>query len=209
MSYIDLFWNIILYVTNAILLVGGIILLINHKKHPIGYYLIGTFFLQIITIVLRYVLEITNLYIFSISYYLNFLYLNFYFFKYIFKINKKIYYFILSFGSFPMLLKLFFWGEIKKFEAYDWIVYDSYILILVLLAIFKLIHKTQINKNHLLICFSILSFFGLDFSVAFTMNYLVNGTPAIVNWIWQLRAVILIGYFLTLSICMWKILKKA
>ena len=203
------FWKIINLVLNTILFVGGFLFLYTNKKQPIGYYFLATLILQFTTKIFEYIEIPTNLHLFSISYYLNFLYLNFYFFNYIFKINKRIYYFILTLGSLPMIFKLFFWSNIKNFEAYDWIVYDGYLIIFSLLAIFKLIQKKQINKNHLLICFSILGFFGLDFSISFAMNYLVNGTYKIVTWIWQLRAIVLIGYFLTLSICTWKILKKA
>ena len=204
----SIFWLIINSIINITLFTAGIFF-IYRNKHLIGYYFLATLILQITAVIFEYIELPTNLHLFSISYYLNFLYLSYYFFKYIFKINKKKYYTISTLGSLPMICKLFFWGGIKKFEAYDWIIYDGYLIILSLAAIFKLIQNTKINKNHLFICFSILAFFGLDFSVAFTMNYLVNGVYEIVTWIWQLRAIVLIGYFLTLSICTWKILKKA
>lgn len=191
-------------IINIVLIIGAFIFIFKHTKHPLGYYFLGTLILQIVSLNSK-----TNLFLFSISYYFNYLFLSFYFFKYIFSINKKAYYGLLILGCIPMILKLLDWDNIKGFEAYDWIIYDAFILILTFLAIFKLIQKTKIQKYHLFICFGILAFFGLDFSVAFTINYLVNGTFEIVSWIWILRALVLFGYFLTLSICTWKILKKA
>ncbi|MBW2961907.1 hypothetical protein [Mesonia aestuariivivens] len=108
-----------------------------------------------------------------------------------------------------MIVKLFDWNNIKNFEAYDWIIYDTFILIFTLVAILKLVQQIKINKYHLFICFGVLAFFGLDFSVAFTMNYIVNGAYKIVSWVYLLRSIVLLFYFLTLSICTWKILKKA
>lgn len=209
MNFIDLYWLVFNTVLNSTLLIVGLLFIYKYKKHPIGYYFTGQFCLQIASIIFEYLELPTNLYLFSISYYFNYLFLSFYFFKYIFSINKKAYYALLILGCIPMVLKLLDWDNIKGFEAYDWIVYDAFILILTFLAIFKLIQKTQFQKNHLFICFGILAFFGLDFSVAFTMNYLVNGTFEIVSWIWIVRSLVLFGYFLTLSICTWKILKKA
>jgi hypothetical protein len=190
------------------LLVSCIFLLFKKPRHPIAYYLLATFLIEIIDKVLPYFPE-TNLYLFSISYYCNFLYLSYYYFKYILKIDKKIYISLLILGSLPMVLKIAFKDSLLNFEAYDWLIYDGWVVVLALIAIFKLLQKTTFNKNHLLISFSVLGFFGLDFSLAIATNYLVNGNPSLVFWIWALRAFILLLYFLTLSICTWKILKKA
>ncbi len=202
--YSDLF-SIVL---NCILIIGGLYFLTKKYRSPLGYYLLATLLLQFLGDYI-FKLGFTNLYLFSISYYLNFLYISYYYFKYIIKIPKKVYYSILIAGSIPMWVKLLLRENLKYFEAYDWIIYDAYIVILALTGILKVIQNTKADKNHLLISFFILAFFGLDFSVAFTMNYLVNGKPDIVLWIWHVRAIVLIGYFLTLSICTWKILKKA
>ena len=209
MDEIDLFWFILKTSINSTLFIAGILFIYTYKKYFLGYYFAATFCLQMLSMAIEYFELPTNLYLFSISYYINYLFLCSYFFKYIFRIKKFTYNFLLIAGSAPMIVKLLNWNNIKDFEAYDWIIYDVFILVLTLLAIFKIMQLAKIEKNHLFICFGVLAFFGLDFSVAFTMNYLVNGAYDIVSWVWILRALFLLGYFLTLSICTWKILKKA
>lgn len=194
------------YVVDAILLVGCIFYLIKRPAHPIGYYFFLTLLLQVLNeVLLRY--KIPNLYIISVSYYLNFVYLSIYFFQYIFQIVKRIYIPIILIGSIPMLLKLFFRDSIQDFEAYDWAFYDGWNVVLSLLALFKILQAPKINKNHLWVSFGVLAFFGLDFSLALGMNYLVNGDPGIVLWIWVIRAFVLMIYFFILSIFTWKVFK--
>lgn len=198
--------NIFTYIIDAVLFGGGIFYFIKRPTHPLGYYLFFTLLLQVLNDVL-YWYEIPNIYIFSVSYYLNFLYLSYYFFQYIFQIRKKIYLPILVIGSIPMFLKLILKDSIQNFEAYDWAFYDGWIVVLTLLALFKILQATKINKNHLWISFGILAFFGFDFSLALGMNYLINGDQSTVLWIWVIRAFVLLVYFFILNIFTWKILK--
>lgn len=201
-----LFLTILTYIVDAVLLCGSIFYFVKRPKHPIGYYLFFTLLLQFLGDLFRWY-EIPNIYIISISYYLNFLYLTLYFFTYLLQVEKKIYLPILVIGSLPMFLKIFFRGSIQNFEAYDWAFYDGWIVVLTLLALFKILQAPKINKNHLWISFGILAFFGFDFSLALGMNYLINGNPAIVLWVWVIRAFVLMAYFFILSIFTWKILK--
>ena len=204
----ELLIQIFFIIISCLLLISGLFLLINKPNHLIGFYLLGSFFIEIADRILPHFFE-TNLYLFSVSYYLNFAYLTYYYFKNIFQIKKNIYIGIIAIGSVPMLFKITFKNSLQNFEAYDWLIYDGWILVLCLISFFEILQKSSFNKNHLLISFGVLSFFGLDFSLAIAINYLVHGNPSLVLWVWALRACILLAYFLTLSICTWKILKKA
>lgn len=204
----DWFWIGLDLTINLILLVGSFLFLKTKTKNPLGYYLLILLVIQIINSILAK-LVLSNLYLVSISYYFNFCYLTYYFYKYYFELEKKKFYLLLGLGCLPLIIKLVFHSSVTNFKAYDWVIYDGYLVILTLLGIFKLLQQQEFDNNHLIICFSILLFFGIDFSISFVNNYLLFGKFEIVAWVWLVRAIALLLYFLTLSICTWKILKKA
>ena len=125
---------------NLILLVGSFLFLKTKTKNPLGYYLLILLVIQIINSILAK-LVLSNLNLVSISYYFNFCYLTYYFYKYYFELEKKKFYLLLGLGCLPLIIKLVFHSSLTNFKAYDWVIYDGYLVILTLLGIFKLLQQ--------------------------------------------------------------------
>ncbi|MGB1296036.1 MAG: hypothetical protein ACPG6V_11200, partial [Flavobacteriales bacterium] len=109
---------------------------------------------------------------------------------------------IFSLPLFVALVAHYFNWQIKY---YDRIVYNISLIFSVLFVLYKTLKTNQLLKEgQLLLLFSILGYFVIDFVIALGSNYLINGEFLKVAWIWIIRAIGLFSLYYALTKVVWK-----
>ncbi len=163
------------------------------------------YLVSIMTIELIAIIGKVNLFLFSVSYYIHLLYLGYYILVHLFRWEKrKFLYFSLLF-TIPMLLSLGFNKDVSSYQSYDRLLYILCIMILLIAALFRYFDgKLFLSNAHITIFLIILFYFGIDFIIALTTNYLINEHLNLVGWIWLFRAFCLLLFYTALVNLTWK-----
>ena len=203
MNGADIFEKIIdvFSILNILILAIGFVLAVFKKQTTITI----SYLISIVLIELIATYGEVNLVLFSISYYLHLLYLGYYILVHLFRWKKrKFLYFSLLF-TIPMLLSLGFNKEVSSYQSYDRLLYILCIIILLIVALFRYFDgRLFLSNAHITIFLIILFYFGIDFIIALTTNYLINEHLNLVGWIWLFRAFCLLLFYTALVNLTWK-----
>ncbi len=146
-----------------------------------------------------------NLFLFSISYYIHLFFLGYYILIHFFRWKKPIFFCISLLFLIPMTLSLIFNTEISSYQSYDRLFYIFSIIILLIATLFRFFDGKLILSNITITTLLIILFyFGIDFIIALTTNYLINEHLNLVGWIWLFRAFCLLLFYITLVNLVWK-----
>lgn len=191
-----------IYYCNIIMLFIGIYVSYKVKRNMLfSFYF---FSLVLAELIGKYLLGY-NLYLMAIVYYTHFVCINYYLFHQILSWKKnriKNAFIIFSLPLFVSLIAHYFNWEIKY---YDRIIYNISIIFSVLYVVYKTLSSRKLlESGQLLLLFSILGYFAIDFVIALASNYLINGEFLKVAWIWIIRAIGLFTLYYALTKVVWK-----
>jgi hypothetical protein len=183
-------------VSIVILLCGLIYRLFSSrkKKWPTTYLLLLLFFE-----VYPYILQYYNLPILSISAFIHFAFLTYFFYSDFFD-SKHIYkYIILGLGISPLIILYPTMNSSRDYQAYSTFIYDFVIVICIFIFYLK---KMKVPQNYdkridrFINC--ALLYFSFDLFLSISSNYLVNESLILVAGFWFLRAILLQLYYVAI-----------
>jgi len=160
-------------------------------------YICFLFILEVISRILGYYLK-NNYFIISLSFFLNFLFLTFFYLEKIYKANR-----ILTLNINILALLLFILTY--HLQPYDRFTYSLVITCYSLIFIHKWLQGSiKSNRASFLLNASILLFFCVDAFLAIATDYLVNNSLELVSWFWFFRGILLQVFYITLIYYAWK-----
>ncbi|SHJ62682.1 hypothetical protein SAMN04488508_11276 [Aquimarina spongiae] len=172
------------------------------KKHAL---ITIIYLVSILSIELVAIFGKVNLFLFSVSYYIHLFYLGYYILVHLFRRKKRNFLYLSLLFIIPMLLSLGFNKEISSYQSYDRLLYILCIIILLIATLFRYFDgKLFLSNTHITIFLTILFYFGIDFIIALTTNYLINEHLNLVGWIWLFRAFCLLMFYAALVNLAWK-----
>lgn len=146
-----------------------------------------------------------NLFLFSISYYIHLFFLGHYILIHLLRWERKKFIVLSLIFLTPMIYSLISNTEVTSYQSYDRIFYIFSIIILLIAVLFKYFDgKLFLSNTTITIFLTILFYFGIDFILALTTNYLVNEHLNLVGWIWLFRAFCLFLFYVAIVNLTWK-----
>ncbi len=196
----------ILFFVSIILLVSGIFILGTNRNKgyndSIIYYLIALLIIEILALT---IFE-QNLYLFSISSFLHFSFLIYFYFKNLIQISLKKAKIIIGVGVIPMIIALLENPNSSNYHSYDRVVYSFSIMLLGLFYFYTMLNeKVKLNNKNIRLNMFVLLFFSIDTFLAIWTNYLINENILLVAWIWMFRAIFLQLYYGSIIYYSWQI----
>ena len=207
MDFIIILVKNLSYFSILLLLLSSLFFLKNRykKSYWIKTYLFLLLGLETLVLFL-YFQSTNNLFIFTISFLVHFLFLTQFYFSKVFSIQKKKICLTIGVGFLPLLFAIIFKNNIAYFSPYDRVLYS---LIIMGYALFYILHMIQgrinTNKPQIILNNSILLFFTIDAFLALATDFLINKKLLqVVAGFWFFRAILLQIFYGSLIYYGWK-----
>ncbi len=204
LEVLDMSMWVLLGITFLVLGFGVLFLSVTEskfKKIPVIIYLGILLLIEMLSVVVFK----DNLYLFSLSFFLHFSFLVFYYFRVMFKYENILFTVLLiGVGGVPMAVNLSVGYSTSSFQSYDRLLYDFIIMILSLSYFYVSLGRNDISKSSLVFNGFVLAFFTIDIFLAAGTNYLINESLLLVAWFWFFRAILLQLYYCSLIYHTWK-----
>lgn len=178
-----------------LVLFSGVLWHLFKKGKPVFIiYLAALFLMEVLSFFGK-----SNLYLFSISYFIHHLCLSCFFLILVMRQKTRVFWTLNLLLLVPMLSHMVFRKDVISYESYDRLCYNLSILGQALYVLWKFYdRKIVLNHAGLRVVLASLAFFALDFSLALSTNYLLNKPLYIVGWVWGFRALCLLVFYITL-----------
>lgn len=183
----------------------GILTSIIYKTHQLFIwstsYFVLSLSLELFSQIYPLLAEASNVYLISISSFINFTYLLYLYLIYFYILKWKKVKWILLVGLIPLGIQFIidYRDPFSPFQPYDKTLYSLFLLILGMFDIYLTIAgKVKYSRVRLLLSTSILIFFSIEFILSIPSSYLVIGKRELVAGFWFFRALILQAYYIIL-----------
>lgn len=189
----------ILSIISISLLFGGLIYILKRSLSKRIAWLI--FYISILALceIYGYLNRTNNLIVFWISSIAHFYFITFIFFRDIFKKKFILHCLLPILGSIFLILSAPKYGFFEEYISKANLIYDPLMILYALIYFGQLLStNNKINQNHFRLFTGVLLFFGIDFFLALSSNFLINQSLYLVAGFWFLRGILLQYYYYTL-----------
>jgi len=167
---------------------------------------LGYFLILLLFEIVSYLLSGNNLFMLSISSFVNFAFLTYFYCAYFFKKSIKKIIPIILIGTIPMIISLILGYSFQNFQSYDRALYSFAIMLLSLYYFYWILNENEkASRESIILNSFVLLFFSIDTFLAVGTNYLINENLMLVAWFWFFRAIFLQLYYGSLIYYSWQI----
>lgn len=195
--------------TSIALLLTGIIVFVRKRWHLKQYYLLGFYLasllvIELTSIVLGHFFGISGLVLFTLSFFIHFVFLSIFYQKYLFQLKRKWVVLTIGLGILPLLLSQTTRDLPTGFQSYDRAIYSFVIMLYSLYFLYQLVGGVRREREEMILNSGVLIFFALDAFLAIGTNFLVNESLVLVGWFWIGRALTLQFFYASMIHFLWR-----
>jgi hypothetical protein len=204
----------ILNIFSIAILAFGVLITITQKRYTdkswVLTYIICLLSIEVLQMFIGAYLDVNTFFMFILVFFIQFLFLTYFYCSTVFQISPSIRNTILCLGLLPFLIYTLPDSYYSFLQYYDRVLYSFTIMIYSLIYFYTLINGSIPTIHHRnILNGAVLLFFTLDLFLAIGTRYLISENLSLVSWFWSLRAVCLQLFYSALIYYGWKSSKSS
>ncbi len=203
----------ITYTSPVLLLIGSIVAAYNYKWLSKRFKIVGIYLFMafVIDIISRkwgfFSTSRNNLFIIPVFGFIELAIFSFLYYRYILKSNNKILKLYVFIALFLILIDIIFIDtqNVKAFHSYGRLLANLSIIFYCLLTIWNSIKGNMNNDNEaMILSFGALVYFSINLLVYLPLNFLINGSPDLIFYFWNINLFFTIAFYALLIFLIWQ-----